>query len=140
MKKNMIFILLLLFQFGIAQTIKSKFDSQQPQDLNVPPPPNITFPAQYPTGNKKFIEEIKTNLDLTELQTQKTFKSKIILKIGNDGEVLNISTYGNDENFNNELKKTIQKITQQKKWIAGKNKQGENVIDIVTLPIEIKRK
>lgn len=140
MKKNMIFILLLLFQFGIAQTIKSKFDSQQPQDLNVPPPPNITFPAQYPTGNKKFIEEIKTNLDLTDLQTQKTFKSKIILKIGNDGEVLNISTYGNDENFNNELKKTIQKITQQKKWIAGKNKQGENVIDIVTLPIEIKRK
>lgn len=60
------------------------------------------------------------------------------MKIGKDGEVLNISTYGNDENFNNTVKKTIKKITKEKKWTAGKNKQGENVIDIVSLPIEIK--
>lgn len=131
---------LLLFQLGISQTVRDKYQSQQTQEFNVPPPPNITFPAQYPTGNKKFIEEIKTTVDVTRLETNHTYKSKIILKIGSDGEVLNISAYGNDEDFNNELKKTIQKITQQKKWTAGKNKLGENVIDIVALPIEIKRK
>ncbi|WHF52593.1 hypothetical protein QGN23_04770 [Chryseobacterium gotjawalense] len=140
MQKIIIIISLLSFQFGISQTVRNEFESKQPQDLNVPPPPNITFPAQYPTGNKKFIEEIKANIDRTGLETNKTYKAKIILKIENDGEVLNISTYGSDENFNNELKKTIQNITQQKKWTAGKNKQGENVIDIVALPIEIKRK
>ena len=139
MKKNILFILLIMFQFGISQTVKEKFDSKQPQDFNVPPPPNITFPAQYPEGNKKFIQQIKSNIDITILEPRKTYKTKIILKIGKDGEVLNISTYGNDENFNNTVKKTVEKITQEKKWTAGKNKQGENVIDIVSLPIEIKK-
>ena len=136
----MISLFLLFFQLGISQTVRDKYESQQTQDFNVPPPPIITFPAQYPTGNKKFIEEINANIDRTGLETNKTYRSKMILKIGSDGEVLNISVYGNYEDFNNELKKTIQKITQQKKWTAGKNKLGENVIDIVVLPIEIKRK
>ncbi|UJF29554.1 hypothetical protein L0B70_12045 [Kaistella sp. 97-N-M2] len=140
MKKITLFILIIIFQFGISQTVKETFDSKQPQDFNVPPPPNITYPAQYSTGNKKFIEEIKTKIDMSILKPNETYKSKIILKIGSDGEVLNISTYGSNENFNNALKSTIQKITQGKKWEPGKNKQGENVIDIVSLPIEIKKK
>ena len=139
MKKVILLILLIMFQFGMSQTVKETFDAKQPQDLNVPPPPSITFPAQYSEDNKKFIQEIKTNIDMTILETRKTYKTKIILKIGKNGEVLNISTYGNDEHFNNTVKKTIKKITQEKKWNAGKNKHGENVIDIVTLPIEIKK-
>ena len=68
-----------MFQFGMSQTVKETFDAKQPQDLNVPPPPSITFPAQYPEGNKKFIQEIKTNIDVTILETRKTYKNLTLL-------------------------------------------------------------
>lgn len=138
------FLLLPLFIFGIcfaqkakAEKVKDKFDSRQPQDMSVPPPPTIAFPAQYPKGNKAFLENVKKNLDKATLQSLgKNLKTKIILKINSDGNVLNISTYGNNEPFNNEVKKAAEKATNNIIWEAGKNNKGEKVIDIVNLPFQ----
>lgn len=105
--------------------------------MSVPPPPTIAFPAQYPKGNKAFLENVKKNLDKATLQSLgKNLKTKIILKINSDGNVLNISTYGNNEPFNNEVKKAAEKATNNIIWEAGKNNKGEKVIDIVNLPFQ----
>lgn len=136
----MLLILFAVFHLAFSQNVKDKYEAKQPQDLNVPPPPTIAFPSQYPKGNKFFVEEIKKNLSKDILNTNQNLKAKIILKIANDGTVLNISAYGSNENLNSEVKKVAQKTTENVKWIPGKNKQGQNVIDIVSLPIDIKKK
>ena len=143
MKKIFLLILLIIFEIGFAQKakkvdrVKDKFESRLPQDLSVPPPPMIAFPAQYPNGNKAFIDAVKKNLDKSALKSfSKEIKTKIILKIDSDGNVINISTYGDNETFNNEVKKAAYKTTSQVKWEAGKNNRGEKVIDIVNLPFK----
>ncbi|WP_294287747.1 hypothetical protein [uncultured Chryseobacterium sp.] len=141
MKKIYFLFLILVFGTGFAQQAKKevrtkdKFESRQPQDLSVPPPPTIAFPAQYPGGNKTFISNVSKNLDKSTLKTLgKDLKTKIILKIGADGKVLNVSTYGSNETFNSEVKKAAEKVTAGTQWDPGKNNKGEKVIDIVNLP------
>jgi hypothetical protein len=143
MKKTLILLPLFIFGISFAQKtkkeekVKDKFESRQPQDISVPPPPTTAFPAQYPKGNKAFLENIKKNLDRAALQSLgKNLKTKIILKINSDGNVLNISTYGNNEDFNNEVKRAAGKATDNIIWEAGKNNKGEKVIDIVNLPFQ----
>lgn len=67
-----------------------------------------------------------------------TLNTEIILKIDQQGNVLNISTYGKNEIFNKEVKIAITKSTQDVKWVAGKNNRGEKVIDIVKIPYRLK--
>ncbi|WP_027386358.1 hypothetical protein [Chryseobacterium gregarium] len=143
MKKIGLLFLILIFGTGFAQKIKKeekakdKFESRQPQDMSVPPQPMITFSAQYPGGNKTFISNVGKNLNIVALKPlNKDLKTKIILKIGSDGSVINISTYGDDEVFNSEVRKAAQKATQGIKWEAGKNNKGEKIIDIVSLPFK----
>jgi hypothetical protein len=143
MKKIILLILMLLFGIGLAQKVKKeekvkdKFESRQPLDMSVPPPPMVTFPAQYPNGNKSFIENVKKNLDTNTLKPLgKDLKTKIILKVNAEGNVLNVSTYGINEIFDAEVKKAAEKATYKVKWEAGKNNRGEKVIDIVNLPFK----
>src|ERR1700750_557990 len=109
MKKIILLILTLMFGIGLAQKVKKeekvkdKFESRQPQDMSVPPPPMVAFPAQYPKGNKAFIENVKKNLNVDALKPlSKDLKTKIILKVNSEGNVVNVSTYGENEVFNNE--------------------------------------
>ncbi|MDN5395654.1 MAG: hypothetical protein L0G39_07710 [Chryseobacterium sp.] len=143
MKKIILLILMLIFGIGYAQKVKKeekvkdKFESRQPQDLSVPPPPMVAFPAQYPKGNKAFIDNVKKNLDASALKPLgKDLKTKIILKVNSEGNVVNVSTYGGNEAFNTEVKKAAEKATYNIKWEAGKNNRGEKVIDIVHLPFK----
>lgn len=143
MKKICLLLLIMIFGSGFAQKTKKeekakdKFESRQPQDMSAPPPPMVAFPAQYPDGNKAFISNVSKNLNKAALKPlNKDLKTKIILKIGTDGSVMNISTYGNDEIFNSEVKKAAEKATYNIKWEAGKNNKGEKVIDIVNLPFK----
>lgn len=143
MKKIILLILILMFGIGLAQKVKKeekvkdKFESRQPQDMSVPPPPMVAFPAQYPKGNKAFIENVKKNLNADALNPlSKDLKTKIILKVNSDGNVVNVSTYGENEVFNNEVKKAAEKATYNVTWEAGKNNRGEKVIDIVNLPFK----
>ncbi|KFF20874.1 hypothetical protein [Chryseobacterium sp. JM1] len=143
MKKIILLILTLMFGIVLAQKVKKeekvkdKFESRQPQDMSVPPPPMVAFPAQYPKGNKAFIENVKKNLNADVLKSLSTnLKTKIILKVNSDGIVVNVSTYGENEVFNSEVKKAAEKATYQVKWEAGKNNRGEKVIDIVNLPFK----
>lgn len=143
MKKIVLLTVLFIFGIGAAQKVKKeekvkdKFESRQAQDLSVPPPPVTAFPAQYPNGNKAFLENVKKNIDKEALKLlNKDLKTKIILKIYQDGSVLNISTYGDNEEFNNEVKKAAEKATSKIKWEPGKNNRGEKVIDIVNIPFK----
>lgn len=143
MKKIILLILILIFGIGSGQKVKKeekvkdKFESRQPQDMSVPPPPMVAFPAQYPDGNKAFIENVKKNLNKDVLKPLgKDLKTKIILKINSEGNVINVSTYGGNETFNSEVKKAAEKATSNIKWEAGKNNRGEKVIDIVNLPFK----
>ncbi len=147
MKKIYFLFLIMMFATGFAQQakkeirVKDKFESRQPQDLSVPPPPTTAFPAQYPGGNKTFISNVSKSLDKSILKTSgKDLKTKIILKIGADGKVLNISTYGSNETFNSEVKKAAEKTTANINWDPGKNSKGEKVIDIVNLPFAYSNK
>ena len=141
MKKIGLIFLILVFGSGFAQKVKQavkakdKFESKQPQDMSVPPPPVTAFPAQYPGGNKIFISNVGKNIDPAAVNNlTKNLKTKIILKIGTDGKVLNISTYGSNDVFNTEVKKAVEKTTANVPWQPGKNNKGEKVIDIVNLP------
>lgn len=134
---------MVIFGLGFAQKVKKeekvkdKFESQQPQDMSVPPPPMVAFPAQYPNGNKAFIENVKKNLNVDVLKPLgKDLKTKIILKVNSEGNVVNVSTFGTNEIFNTEVKKAAEKATSKIKWEAGKNNRGEKVIDIVNLPFK----
>lgn len=104
--------LLSLCIFGIffsqknktESTMKQRHESRQPQDPSVPTPPIIDFPSKYPGGNRVFIENVKRNLTHTDFQSsEKTLKTTIILKIDQKGNVLNISTYGTNAFFNDEV-------------------------------------
>lgn len=147
MKKVLLLLLLVVFGIGFAQKVKKEekvkdqFESRQPQDLSAPPPPMVAFPAQYPNGNKAFLTDVSKNLDRSALQSlNKNVRTKIILKIDSDGNVINISTYGGTEVFNSEVKKAIEKTTGKVKWEPGKNNKGEKVIDIVNLPFSYSNK
>lgn len=134
-------ILSLTIVFSQKQETKiaDRYQSSQPQDQSVPPPPRIAFPAQFPTGNRAFLKKIDENIDKNNLKNlNKTLNTEIILKIDPQGNVLNISTYGKNEIFNKEVKTAATKSTENIKWTAGKNSQGENVIDIVKIPYRFK--
>ncbi|HAY3540263.1 hypothetical protein [Elizabethkingia anophelis] len=117
--------------------VKNKMEARQPQDLSVPPPPVNSFPAQYPKGNRAFLQLVEKNINKETLKGQpKKLETKVIIKIDDDGTVLNISTYGINEVFNKEVEVAAKKVSITK-WTAGKNCQGENVIDLVKLPFTI---
>ncbi|WP_080778637.1 hypothetical protein [Chryseobacterium phocaeense] len=143
MKKIILLILMFMFGIGFAQKVKKeekvkdKFESRQPQDMSVPPPPTVAFPAQYPGGNKAFIENIRKNINKDALKSlDKLMITKIIVKVNPEGNVLNVSTYGGNEVFKAEVKKAAEKATDKIKWEAGKNNRGEKVTDIVNIPFK----
>ena len=143
MEKFFLILLILSFQTLLSQKqetkIADRYQSSQPQDQSVPPPPRVTFPAQFPDGNKVFLKKIDENIDKEKLQDiGENLNTEIILKIDQQGNVLNISTFGKNEIFNKEVKATAAKSTQNIKWTAGKNSQGEKVIDIVKIPYRFK--
>lgn len=143
MKNSILIFALLIFNFTFAQKTPSKiadrYQTTQPQDQSVPPPPRVTFPAQFPDGNKVFLKKIDQNINKETVKTLgKTLSTEIILKIDQQGNVLNISTYGKNETFNKEVKIAATKSTQNIIWTAGKNNQGEKVIDIVKIPYRFK--
>ncbi|OBW39518.1 hypothetical protein AB670_04128 [Chryseobacterium sp. MOF25P] len=134
-------ILSIIIVFSQKQETKiaDRYQSSQPQDQSVPAPPRVTFPAQFPDGNKTFLKKIDENIDKEKLQDiGENLNTEIILKIDQQGNVLNISTFGKNENFNKEVKIAATRSTQNIKWTAGKNSQGEKVIDIVRLPYRFK--
>ena len=147
MKQLILLFSLFIFNIIFSQKIQTKqetkiadrYQSKQPQDQSVPPPPRVTFPAQFPDGNKAFLKKIDENIDKEKLQDiGKNLNTEIILKIDQQGNVLNISTFGKNETFNKEVKAAAAKSTQNIKWTAGKNSQGEKVIDIVKIPYRFK--
>lgn len=80
---------------------------------------------------------MEKNINKETLKGQpKKLETKVIIKIDDDGTVLNISTYGINEVFNKEVEVAAKKVSITK-WTAGKNRQGENVIDLVKLPFTI---
>ncbi|MDV3550097.1 hypothetical protein CMU66_13825 [Elizabethkingia anophelis] len=144
-KKILFLMLLSMFSFCFTQntkkkddtSVKNKMEARQPQDLSVPPPPVNSFPAQYPKGNRAFLQLVEKNINKEALKGQpKKLETKVIIKIDDDGTVLNISTYGINEVFNKEVEVAAKKVSTIK-WTAGKNRQGENVIDLVKLPFTI---
>ena len=145
MEKIVTFFLLLVANIFFAQNakkqnemnVKNKMEARQPQDLSVPPPPVNSFPAQYPKGNRAFLQLVEKNVNKESLKGQpKKLETKIIIKVDDNGTVLNISTYGINEVFNKEVEIAAKKVSTMK-WTAAKNRQGENVIDLVKLPFTI---
>lgn len=137
MKKFPIILLVLITNLIFAQNIKNRYQSSQAQDTSVPPPPMVTFPAQFPGGNKLYLKTISENIDKTLfLDLQKTLRTTIILKVDVSGKVLNISTFSDNKIFDKEVKRAAEKANGNIIWEAGKNKSGENVIDIVKLPFK----
>lgn len=147
MKKILLLAALFFLNFVWAQKpadkkegkIRDRYQSTQPQDLNVPPPPTTIFPAQFPTGNKKFIKEVEDNLNREVFKgSDQNLSTQIILKIDATGKILNISLYGSDQIFNDQVKESVKKTTENIKWEPAKNKEGKNVIDIVRIPFRLK--
>lgn len=145
MEKIVPFFLLFVVNFCFAQNakkqsemnVKNKMEARQPQDLSVPPPPVNSFPAQYSKGNRAFLQLVEKNINKESLKEQpKKLETKIIIKVDDEGTVLNISTYGINEIFNKEVEIAAKKVSTTK-WKAAKNRQGENVIDLVKLPFTI---
>lgn len=148
MKPLLIFLVALSFTFAFGQkakkapakTVADKFQEKSPQDPSVPPPPVMVFPAQFPGGNKKFVDLVKANLTTAEKSPiSKILKTEIILKIAADGSVLNISTFGEHAVFNTEVGEAALKINENIKWDPAKNKEGIKVIEIVRIPFQLKR-
>ncbi|KQS94008.1 hypothetical protein [Chryseobacterium sp. Leaf394] len=140
MKKALSLLALSIFSISFSQKISHRYQSSQPQDQSVPPPPRVTFPAQFPDGNKAFLKKIDQNINKNNLKNAgSNLSTEIILKIDQEGNVLNISTYGKNEIFNKEVKAAATKSTQDIKWTAGKNNQGQKVIDIVKIPYRFKK-
>ncbi|WP_288790954.1 hypothetical protein [uncultured Elizabethkingia sp.] len=145
MEKTVSLFLLFIVNICFAQNakkksemnVKNKMEARQPQDLSVPPPPVNSFPAQYPKGNRVFLQLVEKNINKESLKGQpKKLETKIIIKVDDEGAVLNISTYGINEVFNKEVEIAAKKVSTTK-WTAAKNRQGENVIDLIKLPFTI---
>lgn len=147
MKKTALITCIAISTIAFSQTTKtkgetklaSKYESRQPQDFSVPPPPVNPFPAQFPDGNKAFVKKIEQNLNKDALiSLLKSLTTEVIVKVDSEGNVINISTYGKNETFNNEVKMAATKSTEKVKWVAGKNSKGEKVVDIVRIPFNYK--
>lgn len=122
------------------ETVLAKIESNSPQDFSVPPPPITVFPAQFPGGNKKLIKQVSLYFsDDVKKSISGSLKTQIIIKIDREGNVINISTFGSNDDFNKIVSQAVFNITENIKWKAGQNKQGENVIDLVRLPFSLKR-
>lgn len=145
MKKIILISLMGLSAIVFAQKAKgdakiaSRYESRQPQDPSVPPPPVNNFPAQFPGGNKVFVKKVEQLLNRDAVKSLgKSLNTEIIIKVDDDGKVLNVSVYGKNEAFNNEVKAAAVKATDKVVWTAGKNNRGEKVIDLVKLPFHYK--
>lgn len=145
MKKIILISLMGLSAIVFAQKAKgdakiaSRYESRQPQDPSVPPPPVNNFPAQFPGGNKAFVKKVEQLLNRDAVKSLgKSLNTEIIIKVDDDGKVLNVSVYGKNEAFNNEVKAAAVKATDKVVWTAGKNNRGEKVIDLVKLPFYYK--
>ncbi|MDM1554493.1 MULTISPECIES: hypothetical protein [Chryseobacterium] len=147
MKKTILITCLTISTIAFSQKrsnkgdakLVNKYESKQPQDFSVPPPPVNPFPAQFPDGNKMFVKKIEQNLNKNVLAAlPKSLHTELIIKIDDEGNVINISAYGKDETFNDEVKVSAAKSTEKIKWIAGKNNRGEKVVDMVRIPFHYK--
>lgn len=136
-------LFILVSQLFFCQKVKEnsttavKYEARQPQDFSVPPPPNTTFPAQFPKGNREFLSKVKKELNQKSIGL---ISGKLIatinVKVDSDGNVINISIYGKNEAFNKELKVAADKATDSVVWLPGKNNKGEKIVDIVRLPFK----
>lgn len=101
-----------------------------------PPPPKITFPAQFPGGTKVFVAKVLENIDLSKYQNAKApLKANTSMRIDTDGNTSTVGASGPNEDFNNDVRAAMKKVTTNVKWQPGKNIKGETVIDVVFLPI-----
>ncbi|QDP86301.1 hypothetical protein FNJ88_12350 [Chryseobacterium sp. SNU WT5] len=147
MRKLIFIVVLLSFNLLWAQkkdqkstpTVSAKYESRSPQDASVPPPPVMIFPAQFPGGNRAFIKKVKEEVAKEYVPSgEGPFKTEIILKIDADGNILNVSTFGEKESFNEEIKRISYQITENVKWEPARNKEGLKVIEVVRLPFSLK--
>lgn len=147
MKKTILITCTAISTIAFSQTksnkgeakLVNKYESKQPQDFSVPLPPVNPFPSQFPEGNKTFVKKVEENLNKKTLSTlPKNLHTELIIKINEEGNVINISTYGKDEIFNDEVKTAAIKSTDKIKWVVAKNNRGEKVVDIVRIPFHYK--
>jgi len=63
---------LLIFSTAFSQKastkISDRYQSSQQQDQSVPPPPRVSFPAQFPDGNKAFLKKIDQYINSNNLK------------------------------------------------------------------------
>lgn len=126
--------LLLFFGLLVFAPVSAQIDG-------APPPPRIPYPAEYPNGgNAEFVKQIIKNLDLNLLKDQEgTLRTKVIIEVRQTGFVKSINTVGENKVFNAEVKRVANKLALNETWHAGKNSRGEQVVDIVTLPVIYKK-
>ena len=137
---NKLFLLIVGFfmTFTLAQNsenVSNRFEKMQGQDFTTPPPPITAFPAQFPGGLKKLLIEITKNIDKnTTKSLSKRLKTKIIIKIDREGNVIYVGTYGSNKVFDDEVKRATVIVIDNIIWESGKNKRGENVVDLQMIP------
>lgn len=148
MKKLQLILLVLISSLVFSQkaekkvneTVLAKIESNSPPDFSVPPPPITAFPAQFPGGNKELLKQVSLYFtDEVKKAIPGSLKTQVIIKIDREGNVINISTFGSNNDFNKIVSQAVFTITENIKWKAAQNKQGENVIDVLRLPFSLKR-
>ncbi|MBQ0152553.1 MAG: energy transducer TonB [Chryseobacterium sp.] len=96
---------------------------------------NITNP-EYPGGINIFRNELSKNFDgsVFPLTENGLYKAEINFTIEKDGSVTSISSIGNNEIFNKEATRVINKITENVKWKPA-IKDGEAIAYRFRLPL-----
>ena len=90
--------------------------------------------AEFPGGINRFRKIFADGIDVKKLKATGNLQSTVQFVVEKDGRITDLKVTGNDENFNNAIKKSIKNIKD--KWTPAKIRET-SVRSIFRLPIKM---
>lgn len=104
--------------------------------IPISPSEKVDKEATFSDGIEGFRKLFSQNFDNSKVDGKGTIKTTASYIIDQNGDVKNIVTTGPNQSLNAEVKRTIEVIVAEKKWIPAQI-NGKNVVSRFRFPVTI---
>ncbi|WP_312324104.1 M56 family metallopeptidase [Soonwooa sp.] len=122
----------------VSDTIKRKNELEAPKiidNASKSESEKVEKPAEYPGGIGNLRRDLAIEINTISFENIKGFlKTESMIKIDSEGKFVTVTTTGENQNFNKEVERTLNKILQNVTWEPAK-KDGKSITSYYKLPV-----